>query len=110
MVENHATADKRSVISDDSGNYSFPFLQPARYELKIQAKGFTCAIFQNISVGLGETPTHRSAVAKVQFLRLAPKGHLQTQSCSVAGLKTYARFAIGSDEVLLGALKKRASC
>ena len=56
-AENLATADKRSVISDDAGNYSVPFLSPASYSLKIEAKGFASAIFPNISVSLSETTT-----------------------------------------------------
>lgn len=34
-----------------------PFLSPATYSLKIEAKGFTSAIFHNISVSLRETTT-----------------------------------------------------
>src|SRR5712664_4512288 len=56
-AENLATADKRSVISDDAGSYSIPFLSPASYSLKIEAKGFTSTVFHNISLCLGETTT-----------------------------------------------------
>jgi len=57
VVENPATADKRSVISDDAGNYSVPFLPLSRYDLKIRAKGFASAILHNVSVGPSETAT-----------------------------------------------------
>src|SRR5216684_4606119 len=63
-AEDLATADKRSVISDDAGNYSVPFLSPASYRLKIEAKGFASAIFHNLSVGLSET-TNVNAILQV---------------------------------------------
>ena len=56
-AESLATADKRSVISDDAGDYSVPFLSPASYSLKIEAKGFTSSIFRSISVSISETTT-----------------------------------------------------
>src|SRR5437867_2542206 len=68
-VENLATADQRSVISDDSGSYSVPFLPPARYELKIRAKGFNSAIFHEVSIGLSETASVNAVfqVAQTSF-------------------------------------------
>ena len=56
-LENLATADKRTTTSDSTGNYSLTLLPPAKYDLKIQAKGFTSAIFHNMWVGLAETTT-----------------------------------------------------
>jgi carboxypeptidase family protein/TonB-dependent receptor-like protein len=56
-LENLATADKRTTTSDSTGNYSVTLLPPAKYDLKIQAKGFTSAIFHNMWVGLAETTT-----------------------------------------------------
>jgi len=65
-VENLATADQRSVISDDSGSYSVPFLPPARYELKIRAKGFNSAIFHEVSIGLSETASVNAVLQVAQ--------------------------------------------
>src|SRR5713101_3541002 len=56
-LENLATADKRTTTSDSTGNYSVTLLPPAKYYLKIQAKGFTSAIFHNMWVALAETTT-----------------------------------------------------
>ena len=56
-LESLATADKRTTTSDSTGNYSVTLLPPAKYDLKIQAKGFTSAIFHNMWVGLAETTT-----------------------------------------------------
>jgi Carboxypeptidase regulatory-like domain/TonB dependent receptor-like, beta-barrel/TonB-dependent Receptor Plug Domain len=57
VVENPATTDKRTTMSDSTGNYSASLLPPANYDLKVQAKGFTSAIFHNLSVGLTGTTT-----------------------------------------------------
>ena len=56
-IENPATGDKHSGISDSSGNYSILQLLPATYDVKITAQGFTPAVFQAITVGSGETST-----------------------------------------------------
>jgi len=56
-LESLATADKRTTTSDSTGNYSVTLLPPAKYDLKIQAKGFTSALFHNMWVGLAETTT-----------------------------------------------------
>ena len=56
-VENPATTDKHTTVSEDSGNFSVPFLPPASYELRIEARGFAAAVFHNISVRLSETAT-----------------------------------------------------
>jgi len=56
-LENPATADKRTTNSDSTGNYSITLLLPAKYDMKIQAKGFTSAVFHNMWVGLAETAT-----------------------------------------------------
>jgi hypothetical protein len=56
-VENSAIAERRTVRSDDTGNYSVAFLAPASYDLEIRANGFTSALFRNVTVGLNETTT-----------------------------------------------------
>ncbi len=66
IVENHATTDKRSVMSDAAGNYSASLLPPANYELRIEARGFTSAVFHNIAVGVGETATVNAVLQVAQ--------------------------------------------
>jgi len=57
IIENPATAYKRSVTTDDAGNYSVSLIPPADYEVSIHASGFTAAAFHNVSIGLAETTT-----------------------------------------------------
>jgi len=57
VVENSATADKRTTISDGTGSFSLPLLPPAGYDLRIQARGFTPAIFHNVLVRLSQSST-----------------------------------------------------
>ena len=57
VIENPATGDKRSQITDSSGNYSIVQLSPGYYEVNIRAQGFTSAVFHTVVVGLGETTT-----------------------------------------------------
>jgi len=56
-VENLGTTEKRTTLSDESGSFSLPLLPPASYELKIQAAGFTPAIFGEVAVGPTVTAT-----------------------------------------------------
>src|SRR6266851_4134613 len=66
VVENPATADKRTTVSDGAGNYSVTLLPPANYDLKIQAKGFAAAIFHNLPVGLSDTTTVNAVLELAQ--------------------------------------------
>src|SRR5713101_4301195 len=66
VVENPATADKRTTVSDGAGNYSVTLLPPANYDLKIQAKGFAAAIFHNLPVGLSDTITVNAVLELAQ--------------------------------------------
>jgi hypothetical protein len=56
-VENDSTGDRRRAKSDGAGSYLVPFLPPATYDLRIEAKGFTPAIFHNVAIGLNGTVT-----------------------------------------------------
>jgi len=56
-IENPATADRRSVQTDGSGNFSVLQLPSARYEVNIQAAGFTPEQFADVIVGSAETIT-----------------------------------------------------
>jgi hypothetical protein len=66
VVDNLAIADKRSVKSDVSGNYSVPLLPPAIYDLRIEARGFTPAVFHGTPVGLNETVTVNATLQVAQ--------------------------------------------
>src|SRR6476646_5767856 len=65
-VENFANADKRSGMSDTTGNYAVPSLPPANYEVRIQVGGFTPAVFHGIRVGLNETATVNAVLQVAQ--------------------------------------------
>jgi Carboxypeptidase regulatory-like domain len=69
LVENLATADKRATTSDRTGGFSLPSLSPANYDLRIEASGFSPAVFHNIAVGPSETRTVNTIlqVAKTRF-------------------------------------------
>jgi hypothetical protein len=66
IIENPAIADRRSVMSDATGNYSVPLLPPAKYELRIQVRGFAPAVFHGIPVSLNETATVNAALQIAQ--------------------------------------------
>jgi hypothetical protein len=57
QIGNPATAERYSVQTDSWGNYSVLQLPPALDEIKIQASGFTPAVFRGVAVGLAETTT-----------------------------------------------------
>jgi hypothetical protein len=41
----------QTVTANDSGEYVFPALQPGSYQLKVTAKGFSDAVYDNVGVG-----------------------------------------------------------
>jgi len=65
-VENFGNADKRSGVSDTTGNYAVLSLPPANYEVRIQVGGFTPAVFHGIRVGLNETATVNAVLQVAQ--------------------------------------------
>jgi hypothetical protein len=54
-VVNRGTTAKRSVTSDQSGDYSFLNLEPGQYELTIEAGGFQTTQFRNLDLQVRET-------------------------------------------------------
>jgi hypothetical protein len=56
-IENPANADKHTLITDISGNYSILQLSPGYYDVNIRARGFTPAMSHAVVVDLGETTT-----------------------------------------------------
>ena len=57
VIDNPATADKRSLATDTSGNYSIVQLSPAYYDINIPRMVSRQLCFQGVAVGLGETTT-----------------------------------------------------
>jgi hypothetical protein len=57
VIDNRATADKHSLATDTSGNYSIVQLSPGYYDINIHATGFMPAEFRGVAVDLGETTT-----------------------------------------------------
>src|SRR5438477_327755 len=48
IIENPATGDKHSLVTDTSGSYSLLQLSPGYYEVNIRAHGFTPAVFHTV--------------------------------------------------------------
>src|SRR6266568_2936670 len=54
-VENAATGDRHSAVTDSSGTYSILQLPPVTYVVNIRARGFSPAVCHGVAVGLAET-------------------------------------------------------
>ncbi len=54
-VVNRGTVAKRMAMSDQSGDYSFPNLEPGQYELTIEAAGFQTTQFRDLDLQVRET-------------------------------------------------------
>jgi len=65
-IENPATADKPSVTTDTSGNYSILQLPPGAYDVRISVPGFTPAVFHAVTIGLAETSTINASLQIAQ--------------------------------------------
>src|SRR5437868_15471730 len=56
-IEDPGTADKHSVTTDSSGNYSILQLPPGAYDVRMSVPGFTTAVFHEVTIGPAETST-----------------------------------------------------
>src|SRR5438552_9536072 len=65
-VENPATGDRHSAVTDSSGTYSILQLLPATYVVNIRARGFSPAVFHDVAVGLAETSTINASLTVAQ--------------------------------------------
>src|SRR5437660_1833403 len=65
-VENAATGDRHSAVTDSSGTYSILQLPPATYVVNIRARGFSPAVFHGVAVGLAETSTINARLTLAQ--------------------------------------------
>lgn len=55
VLENVATHDKQTTVTDQSGTFQFSAVQPGLYAVTIEAKGFQPVVKTGISVHTGET-------------------------------------------------------
>ena len=55
-VENESTAAKRATVTNAEGQYSVPFLLPARYTVRVEMSGFEPVVRRDVIVQAGESP------------------------------------------------------
>jgi len=55
QATNHATKETSSAVTDSSGSYTIPLLQPGIYKITIQAPGFKQYVRDNISLEITQT-------------------------------------------------------
>ena len=48
---------KRSVLTDDTGRFTFPQLKPGTYSVEVLAPGFEVQRSEGVTAGLGQTQT-----------------------------------------------------
>ena len=48
------TKEKRTAVSNDSGQYTFTLLKPSRYSLTISSKGFQTSTIESFSIAAGD--------------------------------------------------------
>src|SRR5437762_6435605 len=65
-IENPATGDRHSAVTDSSGTYSILQLPPATYVVNIHAPGFSPAVFHDVAVGLAGTSTINASLTVAQ--------------------------------------------
>src|SRR5438552_14397230 len=65
-VENRATGDRHSAVTDSSGTYSILQLPLATYVVNIHARGFSPVVFHDVAVGLAETSTINASLPVAQ--------------------------------------------
>lgn len=53
-VVNQATSVERRTKTNDTGMFSFPFLEPGHYKITVQAQGFNTAISDDLIVNVGQ--------------------------------------------------------
>lgn len=70
-VTNQATGEERTSTTDEAGNYSFSFLAPGFYRVRIEAEGFNIFNAETITVSITET-TFFNAVLTVAGIVVDP--------------------------------------
>ncbi len=77
-VSSKAMGDERRVTTDREGNYAVPLLSPGMYRVRVTAKGFNSAVFDNVQVVITETTSVNSGltvagvIADPVLVRIAP--------------------------------------
>jgi hypothetical protein len=77
-VSSKAMGDERRVTTDSEGNYAVPLLSPGMYRVKVTARGFNSAVFDNVQVVITETTsvdsglTVAGVIADPVLVRIAP--------------------------------------
>ena len=54
MVTDVARGVTRTLITDPAGEYAAPSLLPGTYSIRVEAKGFSAAVRQDVAVGVGQ--------------------------------------------------------
>src|SRR5262245_42733846 len=56
IVKNKATGQTRETTANGEGIYTFQNLQPATYEIRVQATNFAPAVVERVTLNVGEVP------------------------------------------------------
>ena len=54
MVTETHTGTKIPAVSDNSGQYTAPFLLPGQYDISVQSPGFKAALRKGLNIGSGD--------------------------------------------------------
>ena len=57
VVHSGDTGERRTAITDESGDYAFPLLPPGTYQISISAHGFSTALYNGVQVRTGTSAT-----------------------------------------------------
>jgi hypothetical protein len=83
QIVNQDTLVKRETKTDDDGHYSVPYLPGGRYQVVIQAQGFSAAVSENISLTPGQ-----STVFNVQLTVGKEKEDISVQAGGTVQVET----------------------
>src|SRR5581483_717718 len=53
-VKNLATKERSSAVTDSSGSYTIPLLQPGQYDLTVEAPGFKQYVVNNVTLEISQ--------------------------------------------------------
>jgi hypothetical protein len=87
-VTNQATNVARVVQTNEAGNYTVPFLNPGRYELKAEADGFKAVTTPNLLVEVGATVRANFAMeigAVTEVIEVAASAQMLSTADSALG-------------------------
>jgi hypothetical protein len=90
-IVNQDILTKRETKTDDAGHYSVPYLPGGRYQVVIQAQGFSTAVSEDISLTLGQ-----STVFNVQLTVTKEKESINVQAAGAAQVETTTAEVAGT--------------